>query len=403
MQARRSPFRIHRNVYVLGLTSSAATFGNTLWVFFFPVLLQQEGLNPFWTGIVYGMNVFTGAVIQVPIGTVVDRFGRKPAIVLGTVVPIFFALIMAFSNSALVSAGAFILLLPIGGTLFGIGKWAMIADSAEEKAATSFGAFTTMAGWASIAAPFVGGLFLLGERTEVFLLSSVLYAVAAAGRAAFLTETLHKEGKTESAPARQKARPFGNLRSLLKDVLSNRALLFLTAAYSIYNLFLSQISFVVPLYSEETLKLTMAQVGLFFSVFLLVDSQSRILFGRMADRFGYERVIVLSWLGEMTFMMAFAYSMGFFMAMAVFSAWVAFGAMDGPAISALVGRVTKAETRGTSVGMFETLPWLLLAPAQFASGILFALSPRLPFVANLVFGLVALTLFFRFFHGTTQK
>lgn len=403
MKTSKGPFGIHRNVYVLGLTSSAATFGNTLWVFLFPVLLQQEGLSPLWTGIVYSLNVLTGAVVQVPIGVFVDRFGRKPAIVAGTIVPIFFALIMAFSSSAVVSAGAFILLLPIGRTLFDIGKWVMIADSAGERAATSFGAFTTMAGWASIPAPFVGGLFLFKARTEVFLLSCVLYAVAAAGRAAFLKETLHKDGEAESTAVRREARPFGNLRSLLRDVLSNRVLLFLTAAYSIYNLFLSQISFVVPLYSEESLKFTTAQVGLYFSVFLLVDSQSRIFFGKMADKFGYERVIVLSWLGEMAFMMAFAYSAGFLVAMVVFSAWVAFGAMDGPAISALVSRVTKAETRGTSVGVFDTLPTLLLVPAQFASSILFAFSPRLPFVANLVFGLAALALFLRFLRRTTRK
>src|SRR5208337_119878 len=113
---------------------------------------------------------------------------------------------------------------------------------------------------------------------------------------------------------------------------SNRTLVLLTATYAIYNLFLDQISFVVPLYSTEVLKLSAVQVGLLFSTFLLIDSQSQILFGKIADRFGYTRIIIVSWLGEMTFMLAFAYSAGPLPSFVLFSLWVAFGAMDGPAI-----------------------------------------------------------------------
>lgn len=109
------------------------------------------------------------------------------------------------------------------------------------------------------------------------------------------------------------------------------------------------------------------------------------------------------WAGEMVLMVAFAYSAGYVASLALFSVWVAFGAMDGPAIQALLGRVTKMENRGASIGTFDTLPMLLSVPAQVVSGVLFTLSPQLPFLANLAFSLGALILFLSFAKARAQS
>ena len=395
----RGPLGLHRNVVVLGLTSSVATFANTLWIFFFPLILSQGGFAASAIGAVYALQTLVGAAVRVPVGAFADRFGRKPAIVIGTLMPSLSVLVFALSTNAVVYSAAFVFLTAFGGAFFGIGMGAMIFESATDKPATSFGAFTTMAGWASIFAPFLGSVFFAEGRTDVFLISSFLYAAAAAGRATLLKETLRRDKAAGDEYTKRSRNPLRNLRTLLGEVLSNRVLLLLTAAYATYNLFIDQISFVVPLYSEEVLRFNATQIGILFSVFLLVDSQTRVLFGKLADRFGYVKMIILSWAGEMAFMLAFVYSAGFVTSVVVFSIWVAFGALDGPAIQALVGKVTKMESRGTSVGVFDTVPMLLSVPSQLASGFLFVLSPQLPFLTNLVFGLVAFALFLIFVRG----
>lgn len=392
----KGPLGLHRNVLVLGLTSSVATFANTLWIFFFPLLLSQGGFAASAIGVVYALQALVGAAVRVPVGAFADRFGRKPAVVVGTLIPALSVLVFAVSTNAVVYSAAFVFLTAFGGAFFGIGMGAMIFESSTDKPATSFGAFTTMAGWASIFAPFLGSVFFAEGSTKVFLVSSFLYAAAAAGRAALLKETLRRDKTAGNGDTMRDRNLFRNLRTLLREVLSNRVLLFLTAAYTIYNLFIDQVSFVVPLYSEEVLRFNATQVGILFSVFLLVDSQSRVLFGRLADRFGYVRMILVSWAGEMAFMMAFIYSAGYIPSVIVFSIWVAFGAMDGPAIQALLGKVTRMENRGASLGVFDTLPLLLSVPSQLLSGILFVLSPQLPFLTNLAFGLVAFALFLVF-------
>jgi MFS family permease len=388
----RGLFGLHTNVLVLGLTSTIATFANTLWIFFFPLVLAGGGYSASAIGLVYALRTLVGAAVEVPVGAFTDRFGRKTSVVAGTAIPALSVLVLAFSSSPAIYSAVYVF-LALGGAFFGIGMWAMIIESSKDRPATSFGAFTTMAGWAAIFAPVVGGVFFAEGRTDVFLFSSFLYAAAATGRAVFLKETLHGEGTPKDSAVQQERKRFSDLRPLLREAITNRTFLLLMAACSIYNLFLSQLSFVVPLYSEQVLRFSTAQIGVLFSVFLLVDSQSQILFGWLADRFGYSRTIVASWVGEMGFMMAFAYSSGYLVSIALFSTWVAFGAMDGPAFQALLGRVTRKESRGTSVGIFGTLSTLISVPSQIASGFLFSVSPRFPFFANLAFGLAALALF----------
>ena len=378
---------VYRNTIVLGLTSTIATFGNTLWVFFFPLILQGEGLTAFYIGAVYSSSALLSGVAQVPVGAFVDRFGRKTAVVLGTAIASTSMLVLAFSSNPVVLVAAFLLSVSIGGTFFGIGAWALIAESSKSRLATNFGAFVTMAGWTSIFGPALGGLLIGGNRSEVLLLSSFLFAVAATARAAFLTETLHLDSHNSARPP-----SVSGLKGSLREFRSNRPLLLLTGAYAIYNLFLTQISFVVPLYSTQVLKLSTPEIGLLFSVFMLVDSQSRVFFGWVADRFGYIQIILASWAGEMAFMIAFAYSTGQALPLVLFSVWVLFGAMDGPAISAVVGKTAKTESRGTSIGLFSTLPLLLSVPAVLGTGFLYSVAPQLPFFANLLLGAVAFIL-----------
>ena len=163
-----------------------------------------------------------------------------------------------------------------------------------------------------------------------------------------------------------------------------------------YGILFSQSSFVVTLYSSNVIHLTTFQLGLMFSIFLLVDSQLRIPFGMMADRWDKKKIIIVSWLGEMTLMMVYAYSMGPVFALASFAAWTAFGALDGPAISALLGIVTKMETRGVSLGFFNTFSSIVAIPAPIIAGFLYSIQAILPFFALLIIDGIAFLFFLRF-------
>jgi MFS family permease len=399
--------KVEKNVLVLGLSSSFATFGNTIWYFFFPLILERQGGTVAQIGIVYGGTFLTFALLQIPAGAFADRFGRKYSIVIGGITSTISILILAFSSNLFLSSASYIAFGGVGGAFTQIGISTLIAESVpREKLATGFGTFTTMAGWLSMFAPLLGSFYLQTNLRIVLLISVLLYACVAIVRALFLNETLsivpekrienlsasEKSIERKSAEKEQISR-FKTLTSNFKTVVSNRVLLSLTLAYSIYGVLFSQGSFIVTIYSASVIHLSAFQLGLMFSIFLLFDSQLRIPFGILADRWNKEKIIIASWVGEMSLMMLFVYSEGPAFALLSFAAWTAFGALDGPAISALLTTVTKRETRGFSFGFFNTFSSLLSIPAPIFSGFLFSVDPKLPFFLHLVIDVVAFVIF----------
>ncbi len=92
--------------------------------------LDLEGATPFLVGVVVGGYALTQAVFQVPFGTMSDKFGRKPTILIGLLLFFVGSLISAYSTD--------IYMLMFGRFLQGAGAIgsvipAMIADVVEEE------------------------------------------------------------------------------------------------------------------------------------------------------------------------------------------------------------------------------------------------------------------------------
>ncbi|MEO1953719.1 MAG: MFS transporter [Campylobacterales bacterium] len=92
--------------------------------------LDLEGATPFLVGVIVGGYALTQAIFQVPFGTLSDKIGRKPTILIGLVIFLVGSIICALSTD--------IYMLMFGRFLQGAGAigsvvTAMIADLVEEK------------------------------------------------------------------------------------------------------------------------------------------------------------------------------------------------------------------------------------------------------------------------------
>jgi len=92
--------------------------------------LDLEGATPFLVGIIVGGYALTQAIFQIPFGTMSDKIGRKPTILIGLLIFLAGSLIAAYSTD--------IYMLMLGRFLQGAGAigsvvTAMIADLVEEK------------------------------------------------------------------------------------------------------------------------------------------------------------------------------------------------------------------------------------------------------------------------------
>jgi DHA1 family multidrug resistance protein-like MFS transporter len=398
----RTSLGLERNIVVLGITSAIGTFGNTLWWFFLPLLLQSQGLSAYQMGMVYSAATLVGAFLQIPSGTLVDRFGRKIMIVLGGLISALSVLLLAIAPNPTWAALAVVSFSGVG-PISEPARMALITESVPaEKLATSFGSWKTMAGSIAIAAPLIGG-FVVSNRgfREILLISSGLLFLVPILRATFLRETFRPVSASEREG--KDGIKVEGFSTALRALLTDRALLMFALAFGIYNLLLFQSSFVVPLYSRSVLAMSPVEIGLMFSVFVFLDAVLAVFFGKLADHFGKIRIIVVSWLGEMVWMMIFAYSGGPSLALISFAFWVAFGSLDGPALQALLGKLTKVERRGLSLGFLNTFSLVLVIPAELITGTLYSISEKLPFFANLGVDFLAFAFFLWFLKLYSSK
>ena len=139
--------------------------------------LDLEGATPFLVGIIVGGYALTQAIFQVPFGTLSDKIGRKPTILIGLLIFLIGSLICAYSTD--------IYTLMFGRFLQGAGAigavvTAMISDLVEEsvrgKAMAIMGGFIAMSFALAMAlGPVIASSYGVGT---IFLITAVLSVLA---------------------------------------------------------------------------------------------------------------------------------------------------------------------------------------------------------------------------------
>lgn len=365
-----------------------ATFGNTLWFYFLPVYYSQAfSATPFQISVIYAAWLAVVAFGSAPAGALADTYGRKNVIVFSSLISAVAIFIFAFSNNFLISAIA----LPISGlgSSFFLVANTLVAESVgTERRGSAFGKYTTMSGIAAAFSPILGGLAISEKGyTPLFLIGASLTLVAALMRVLKLQETLPKSERAVFLGSKLKTYYIS-----ARSIFGNKILLVLVLVYSMYNIFADQNSFVPPLYAKQVLGFNPFGLGVLFTVLLLVVAASRYPSGKLSDKIGRRRTIIVSWIGEISVVYVFVFATTQSIAVIGIGLWMLFGVMDSPAINAWVAEASPSTSRGLSMGVFYTVTFIPTIPALLVSGYLFAIKPQLPFYANSLMGLVALVL-----------
>ena len=386
---------IESNIVVMGLTSMLANFGNALWFYFLPIYyFEVFGANPVQITIIFAVWSAIAALGSAPAGALADSIGRKNVIVMSSIISTFSILMFAFSTNFLISAIA----LPISGlgsSFFKVSNTLVAESVAVTKRGAAFGKYQALSGLAAAISPILGGVTITtAGYFPLFLIGATFTLFAAICRFFLLTETLTLDSSTKTHLGFSSIASFA---SKFKLVFSSRTFFGLVLIYSLYNLLVEQNSPITSLYARTVLGFDLTNLGVLFSAVLLVLAISRLWFGKMADKIGLRKTVIISWLGEISLVYIFVFSPKDMPMVAVLgmAVWMLFGVMDGPAINAwIAGLAENAKSRGFLMGVFYSTTIIPTVPALVLSGYLFTLAPQYPFYANTILGVIALVILF---------
>lgn len=379
----KETFAFERNVAILSITSAIGTFGNSLWIFFLPLYFRDIGAQILHIGFLYTLSNIIGILVKTPAGYLSDKYGRKVVIVTSSLTLSFSVCIFTISENIIIASVAYIL-FSIGSSLLSPALMSMLTESVHKRQrGTAVGAFYSIAPSLASIGPIIGGI--LSEKYCFKLLFSVgfiLLLATAIVRAKFLRETLQLTSSNT-----KKTMQFSSIIHLFTK---DKRLMALLIAYSIYGFAAELTWFLVPLFSRSILRLGMQEIGFLYSLLSAVNLSVGIPFGKLADKIGRRKTIIISWTGENLFMLAFVFSSNFYLAALAFGLWIAFGQMDTPARTAWISDLTEDKYRATVMGIYSTLGSIISLPSPSLGGVFYSISPYLPFYADGILSLVAL-------------
>jgi MFS family permease len=348
-------------------TLYAVNFLNAIGLWFFlpllPIFLGRKGASAALVGVVFAAGLLTNALIRYPAGWAADRFGTRP-VMLASMIGLA-VLFMAFLIP--LPAAAFIVIRLLQGCVFGA-YWpaanGLVADVTEPKErGQAFGMMqsTNLAGM--IVGPAVGGFIALFNLNVVFVVAAAAAILAAVALWTLPNVRVH-------ASVEVPTRAFHIARILLPLILLGAGTSYMIGTYDT----------VWSLYMTYRGANTFA-VGLSFVAFALPATLLSAFAGRLGDRFGARRFIVVAVLAT-----------GFFAALYPFIAsvpWlIGLGLVEGfftisgfPSLMAEVSRRAEPGEQARTQGVFQTAQTLVQIAGAVFGGALFTISPTLAFLA----------------------
>ena len=355
-----------------------------------PIYLTELGASVGQVGLVFTLTSIVVLVLQILGGWISDSIGRLRAIAIGSLGGVlgFIALLLAPSWQWMLLA---LSITQIPYALVGPSFSAFIAEnSSEENRGRVYGVTDTIYQVVGVVGPPLGG-FLAGRYGfKIMLMCATLFYSSAAILRIWMARTMRSTGESEPQPL--------NLASFKKSMLLIWSMLigggvvtWIFVTDGVRDVAFRLSGELEPLYLQQVIGLSLAQIGLLGSFFSIAMMFTPVLSGRIADRYG-ERVpisggFLIMFAAFMVFLQAKAYP-GFILT------WVLFGTGVGllsPAYQSLISKVVPRKSLGTFSGLFHSSLGFISLPAPWLGAQLWErFNPRLPFMITAVMALVTI-------------
>ncbi len=372
---------LERNVSIASAAVFLLGLGEELWKKFLPKYLEALGASTPIIGLFGTAEDFFDAIYQYPGGWIADRLGRRRAFLIFIALASAGYLVYYFASSwPLVFVG--LALAMAWQSMASPAIFAIIGDSLpRDRRAMGFTLQSILKRVPIVIAPVIGGAMIVSLGIVKGVHAGLLITLALA--AVTLLLVLKVNIAIRPSPATNIAGVWRSFHSGLKRLLISDVIIRMCEGMT---------GVLTILYVTNVQGFSTARYGTLIGIQMIVSILVYIPAGKIADRIGRKPFVIVTFFSFALFPLAIVFAMNFSF---LILAFVIGGLREigEPSRKAMIVDSARDDLRARSVGLYYLIRSLSITPAAAIGGLLWRISPEVPFVVAGVIGLLGTIVF----------
>lgn len=350
-------YHLPKNIWTMSYTTAVLAVCFNSWGILVPLYLKELGANELEICVAFALMSIAAGVFQFSGGVLADRIGRKPLVVIPTVISGLLYILGGFSKGWL----WFVLIMILSNVVSSLqspGIFAIMSESVDERRkGPAFGLFQFFIGLSLAIGPLVGALLLhYLPIPELVIMTGAVTVFVGFWRYNTLQETKRLKNSTGQFNFREIFH--GRLLLLLMVSICFTAFMNLT----VYGPF-------IPIFSHDVIGLTKKQINLLFAVGPFAAMVISLLAGRLTEALGARPVLAISVVASGGCTLFWMQSRDFNGALWMFAFAYCFFQVALVAYNTILANMANEKAAGRVLGALGTVTGLISAAAIPLAGV----------------------------------
>jgi MFS family permease len=366
---------LKRDLWLLFALNLAIGFSSQFMTPLFPLYLEGLGASEVEIGMVLSLASILATSLMIPSGILMNRIGKKRTLLVSVVLAALPPVLISFMDDWRWVTPLY-MIFSASFSFFIVSRMAMISESTTPRnRATLFGVMNLAWPIGGIVAPTLSGFMVENFGwAPIFQVTTLIMA-------ANLIPTLKLEGPTSPVEVEQ-------VHAKRPSLLDGEYLPFMTLIFLfqfLAGMLEGMLGMVLPLFLKNQILITESLIGLFFTASSLVILVTQVPSGRLADRYGRKRVMVLSLLPIPLLLGAWLVVDDWRILLILYASVSGLRSMTWPSSLALLADFIPSELIGSAVGVRMASLRLGSTVAPVLAGYLYStVGHRSPFLVSAV-------------------
>ncbi|MDO8699434.1 MAG: MFS transporter [Rhodoferax sp.] len=379
----KSRWGIHPDVLKLGLVSFLTDLSSEMIFSVFAVFFTTiAGASTALLGLVEGLADLSASTLNYLAGWLSDRTGKRKAFALAGYGFSTLAKIILLISSSIIGLGIFRVIERLGKSFRGPPRDAWLSAVADrDTRGYAFGVHKALDKSGAVLGPLAayGLLVWLGEGASTYRLLFAIALVPAILGVVALSLVKDKPGVPH-----QRESMFETWATLSPQF---KRYLVTAAIFS-----LAYFSFSFLLLRAHSVGFSVKEIVLLYALFNIACVVAAPLIGKLGDRLGRARMIVLGYLTYLLMSLGFAFATTQWQVVVLFIVFGLFYAIDEAQSKAFIADL-ELERRGSAMGLYNFVTGLIYLPASLIAGALWLLHPASAFLFSAALSCAAMAVF----------